>query len=147
MLPAIGSAMRLGALLLISLVLVACGSQSPDERLNHSLKELVEGIEARSSDRVMAVVHPQFEAKGQYDQDWARRTMGVMFLQNQRIKVLVLQQQTEIDPVYSGQARTRAQVSITGAERFIPDTARAYSLTLDWLEEDGDWLLHRLSWE
>lgn len=134
-------------LTLVTLLLGGCGSQSADERLNQSLNELREGIQARSADRVMGLLHGDFQAKGALDRDWARRTMGLLFLQNQRINVIVLNQQTDIDPVYTGQAQTRAQVSLTGAERFVPDSARVYTVTLDWLEEAGEWRLHRLNWE
>lgn len=139
--------MRCILVLLLMLTLAACGQQSPDERLNQSLDALRQGIESRSSDQVMAVLHPDFQANRQYDRDWARRTMAMMFLQNQRINVLVLSQDTRIDPVYTGQAQTRAQVTLSGAERFIPDSTRHYQITLDWLEDDGDWRLHRLTWE
>jgi hypothetical protein len=131
----------------IALMTAGCGSQSADERLNLKLDELQGGLEARSSDRVMDVLHSDFQARGELDRDWARRTMTLMFLQNQRVNVLVINQETAIDPVYDGQAVTQAQVSLSGAERFIPDSARVYSVKLNWLEEDGDWQLHRLTWE
>ncbi|WOD11099.1 hypothetical protein RPW65_19120 [Pseudomonas sp. NyZ704] len=131
----------------IALMIAGCGSQSADERLNLKLDELQDGLEARSTDRVMDVLHSDFQARGELDRDWARRTMTLMFLQNQRVNVLVINQETAIDPVYDGQAVTQAQVSLSGAERFIPDSARVYSVTLNWLEEDGDWQLHRLTWE
>ncbi|MFO7706150.1 MAG: hypothetical protein R6V43_13620 [Halopseudomonas sp.] len=128
-----------------------CGAQSADQRLNLKLDELSNGLEARSTDRVMAVLHTDFQAdlqaRAALDRDWARRTMTGLFLQNQRVNVVVLNQQTEIDPIYAGQAQTRAQVSLSGAERLIPDSARVYALTLNWLQEHGDWHLHRLTWE
>lgn len=143
----------LGCLALIGIAFLAagCGSQSADERLNLKLDELSNGLQARSTDRVMAVLHNNFEADSKastaLDRDWARRTMTLMFLQNQRVNVVVLNQQTDIDPIYQGQARTRAQVSLSGAEGLIPDNARVYALTLNWLQEDGDWQLHRLTWD
>jgi outer membrane lipoprotein-sorting protein len=147
MLPTLRISRPWVALLCATILISACGSQSADERLNQSLNELQEGIEARSTDRVMDLLHRDFQAKGDLDGDWARRTMTLMFLQNQRINVIVINQQTDIDTVYDGQAQTRAQVSLSGAERFIPDSSRIYTVTLDWMEEDGDWRLHRLNWE
>lgn len=147
MLPTLRLPLPVMALILLATLITGCGSQSADERLNHSLNELREGIEARSPDRVMAVLHADFLARGEFDRDWARRTMAVMFLQNQRVNLLVINQQTEIDPIYSGQAQTRAQISLSGAERFIPDSTRIYTVSLNWLEQDGAWQLHRLSWE
>lgn len=135
------------AVVATALLVAGCGSQSADELLNLRLDQLGNGLQARSTDSVMDVLHEDFQAKDELDRDWARRTMTLMFLQHQRVNVLVINQQTEIDPIYSGQAQTQAQVSLSGADRFIPDSARVYSITLNWLEEDGDWLLHRLTWE
>lgn len=139
----------LGCLALVGIawLTVGCGSQSADQRLNLKLDELSDGLQARSTDRVMAVLHSHFQTSDALDRDWARRSMTLLFLQNQRIHVVVLNQQTEIDPIYAGQAQTRARVSLSGAERLIPDSARVYALTLNWLQEDGDWQLHRLTWE
>lgn len=147
MLPLLRYQLPLVALLLLAALINGCGSQSADERLNHSLKELRDGIEARSADRVMPLLHADFRAGGELDRDWARRTMTLLFLQNQRVNVIVINQQTDIDPVYDGQAQTRAQVNLSGAERFIPESTRMYALTLDWLEVQGQWQLHRLNWE
>lgn len=141
------SPVRFFALGLLALILLGCSRPSPDEQLNRSLTELQEAIEARTSERVLKLLHPEFNAHQPYDRDWARRTMALLFLQHQRIQVLVLNQTTQIDPIYSGQARTEAQVTLSGAERFIPDSTRYYRITLDWLEDDGDWRVHRLSWE
>ncbi|PKM29555.1 MAG: hypothetical protein CVV07_10725 [Gammaproteobacteria bacterium HGW-Gammaproteobacteria-11] len=134
-------------LLMLVLLLAGCGQQSADERLNQSLTQLQEAIESRSADQLVARLHPDFMANQQYDRDWARRTASLLFLQNQRVNLLVISQQTSIDPVYTGQARTQAQINLSGAQRFIPDSTRLYSVTLNWLEEDGEWLLHRLTWE
>ena len=37
--------------------------------------------------------------------------------------------------------------ALTGAEGLIPDSARHYSVTLEWWLEDGEWKLARLGWE
>ena len=54
---------------------------------------------------------------------------------------------SEIDPTYSNKGHTRAEVALTGAEGLIPDSARHYSVRLEWWLEDGEWRLARLNWE
>ena len=39
------------------------------------------------------------------------------------------------------------ELALTGAEGLIPDSARHYSVRLEWWLEDGEWQLARLNWE
>lgn len=139
--------MRILLLLLISLSLGACGPSSPDARLNQALEQLQEGIESRVREQVTELLHPQFSAQDQYDNAWAERTLRLMFLQNQRIGVLVSSQTTTIDPAYPERAETTARVTLAGAERFLPNSAGQYDIRLFWLDEDGHWLLRDIDWQ
>jgi hypothetical protein len=95
----------------------------------------------------MEQLHPQFSAQQQYDSEWAGRTMALLFLRHKQVKVLALSQSSNIDPTYSSKGYTEAQVAMTGAEGLIPDSARHYSVKLEWWLEDGEWRLAKLDWE
>ena len=95
----------------------------------------------------MDLLHPEIIAQSQYDQDWADRTLRLMFLRNQRINVLVTQQRTEIDPGYEQRAESEARVTLTGAERLIPNSAGQYDIRLLWEDVDGRWLLRDINWQ
>ena len=105
------------------------------------------GIEERDRSAVMDLLHPEIIAQSQYDQDWADRTLRLMFLRNQRINVLVTQQRTEIDPGYEQRAESEARVTLTGAERLIPNSAGQYDIRLLWEDVDGRWLLRDINWQ
>lgn len=139
--------MRTLLILLITLVLVACGPSSPDERLNQAINQFQDGIESRDREQVTALLHPDFSAQDQYDNAWAERNLRLMFLQNQRIGVLVSSQDTQIDPGYPQRAETNARVTLTGAERFLPNSAGQYDIQLLWLDTDGEWLLRDIEWQ
>lgn len=132
---------------LLALSLFGCGASSPDERLNQAIDQLQNGIEERDRRAVMDLLHPEFIAQSQYNQDWADRTLRLMFLRNQRINVLVTRQQTEIDPTYSQRAESQARVTLTGAERLIPNSAGQYDIRLLWEDTDGRWLLRDMDWQ
>lgn len=132
---------------LLALSLLGCGASSPDERLNLAIDQLQNGIEERDRRAVMDLLHPEFIAQSQYDHDWADRTLRLMFLRNQRINVLITRQQTEIDPSYPQRAESEARVTLTGAERLIPNSAGQYDIRLLWEDTDGHWLLRDIDWQ
>ena len=136
--------MRLLLALTLLLGLAGCGPSSPDARLNQAIADFQNAIEERDRSAVLALLHPEFTAQDEYDSEWAERTLQLMFLRNQRIGVLVTSQQTDIDPGYPERADSSA---LTGAERFIPNSAGQYDLTLVWLDDDGEWLLRSLDWQ
>jgi hypothetical protein len=63
------------------------------------------------------------------------------------VRVIAIGTSSEVDPTYSEKGHTRAEVAMTGAEGLIPDSARHYSVKLEWWLEDGEWKLARLNWE
>jgi len=69
------------AVVAVALLAAGCGSQSADERLNLKLDELKVSLEAHSTNRVMDILHQDFQANAGLNCDWARRSMTLMFLQ------------------------------------------------------------------
>ncbi|MEO4047101.1 hypothetical protein AAFN46_08420 [Pseudomonas sp. CAU 1711] len=134
-------------LLLFCGLLAGCGRDDPQAALERAVQELQDNLEAKRSDLVLEQLHPQFAAQQQYDRDWARRTMALLFLRHKQVRVIAIGTRSELDPSYSGRGHTRAEVALTGAAGLIPDSARHYSVSLEWWQEGNDWLLARLHWE
>lgn len=135
------------AFLLICTLLTGCTPSDPQAALEAAVQQLQDNIEAKRNDEVLDQLHPQFSAQQQYDREWARRTMALLFLRHKQVRVLAIGTSSEIDPTYSDKGHTRAEVAMTGAEGLIPDSARHYSVKLEWWLEDGEWKLARLNWE
>lgn len=133
--------------LLICALLAGCGRDDPQAALEAAVQQLQDNLEAKRNDEVLEQLHPQFAAQQQYDREWARRTMALLFLRHKQVRILAIGSRSEIDPTYSSKGRTQAEVALTGAEGLIPDSARHYSVTLEWWLEDGEWKLARLDWE
>ncbi|WJN59109.1 hypothetical protein [Pseudomonas sp. SO81] len=135
------------AFLLIGSLLTGCAPSDPQAALEAAVQQLQDNIEAKRNDEVLDQLHPQFSAQQQYDREWARRTMALLFLRHKQVRVIAIGTSSEVDPTYSEKGHTRAEVAMTGAEGLIPDSARHYSVKLEWWLEDGEWKLARLNWE
>ena len=135
------------AFLLICALLAGCTPSDPQAALEAAVQQLQDNIEAKRNDEVLQQLHPQFSAQQQYDREWARRTMALLFLRHKQVRVIAIGTSSEVDPTYSDKGHTRAEVAMTGAEGLIPDRARHYSVKLEWWLEDGEWKLARLNWE
>lgn len=134
-------------LLLVLSSLSACSRDTPEAALEKAVVLLQENLESKSSSAVLEQLHGQFAAQGQYDRDWAKRTMTLLFLRHKSVQVIALSKHSEIDPVYRDKGHSRVQIAMTGAEGLIPDSARHYSVDLEWWLEDGEWRLARLDWK
>lgn len=137
----------LRSLFLLGFLLTGCGRDDPRVQLDSAVKQLQDNLEAKNSGAVMEQLHGDFRANGEFDRDWARRTLTLMFLRHQRIKVIVLSSDSQLDPTYSSRGRTQAQIALTGAENLIPDSAGHYAVKLEWWRAGDEWKLARLDWQ
>jgi len=139
---------HLALVCLLALVgLTSCSKDSPQAALEKAVSQLQENLESKRSSSVLEQLHGQFTAQQQYDRDWARRTMALLFLRHKNVQVIALSKQSQIDPVYRDKGHTRAEVMLAGAQGLLPDSARHYRVNLEWWLEEGEWQLARLEWE
>lgn len=135
------------AFLLICALLGGCTPSDPQAALEAAVQQLQDNLEAKDSSAVLEQLHPQFRAQQQYDRNWAKRTMLLLFLRHKQVRVLAIGHSSSIDPTYREKGRTAAEVALVGAEGLLPDSARHYSVRLEWWLEDNEWKLARLDWE
>ena len=134
------------ALLLLSMVLMAACTRSPDEQaLRETLGEMVAAIEARQPDEFMQHVAEDFAAAKELDRKALHRMLVAQFLRNQAVGVSTGPASVVID-------ETRAEVTFTAfvtgsAGGWIPERAEGYQIKTLWRFEDGDWLLEWADWE
>lgn len=133
--------------LLALIGLAGCSKDTPQAALEKAVSQLQENLEEKRSSAVLEQLHGQFTAQQQYDRDWARRTMALLFLRHKNVQVMALSKQSQIDPVYRDKGHTRAEVMLAGAQGLLPDSARHYRVSLEWWLDDGEWQLARLEWE
>lgn len=135
----------LAGLLIVSL-LSGCGQTDPQAALEAAVQQLQDNLEAKQTSAVLEQLHPQFSAAQQYDREWAKRTMLMVFLRHQKVSVIAFSKTSTIDPRYPDKGHTEAEIALAGASGLIPDDAAHYHVQLQWWLEDGEWQLARLDW-
>lgn len=133
---------------LLALLMTGCGTpDDPQARLEAAVQQLQDDLEAKRTTAVLDQLHGEFLAQQINDRDWAKRTMTLLFLRHNTVKVLALSKDSRVDATYRDKGHTNAQVALTGAEGLIPDSARHYAVKLEWWQDDGEWKLARLEWQ
>lgn len=140
---------RVLALLLLgaALLLAACSKDDPQASLDATVQRLQDALEDKDAAAVLDLLDPKFRAQDELDREWARKTMALMFLRYQNVKVIAVTRNSRVDPAAGRIGRTEAQVLITGAQGLIPERASPYALQLEWWREGDDWKLRDLRWE
>lgn len=140
------SAWKIAALALL-MTLVGCGRDDPEAALQQAAEQLQATLENKQIGDLMELLHADFQAQRQYDEEWARRTATLMFLRHRNVRVIALSQRSWVDPTYPDRGHTEAQVTLAGAESLLPQQAGHYQVRLEWRQEQGEWQLARLEWD
>jgi hypothetical protein len=129
-------------------LLAACGKpDDPQVALEAAVQRLQDALEAKRTSDVIAMLDPRFRAQDELDAEWARKTMTLVFLRFNQVRVIAVNRQSRIDEGGGGRVgRTTAQVLVTGAQGLVPERAEPHSLALVWWREGGDWKLRDLRW-
>jgi hypothetical protein len=136
------------AFLMFFTLLAGCGGKDgPQAALEAAVQQLQDNLEAKKTSAVLDQLHPQFSAQGEFDREWAQRTMLLLFMRHKNVEVLALSKASAINDTYHEKGHTEAQVALIGAESLIPDSARHFIVEMEWWLEGDQWKLARLSWE
>ena len=136
--------------LIAGAVLVAgCGRpESPLARLEASVTALQAALEAKDTSDVMQQLDARFRAQDEFDADWARKTMTLMFLRYAQVRIVAASTRSTLEDGEQGVlGRTEAQVLVTGAQGLIPERLEPYTVSLRWRREGDDWKLRDLRWQ
>jgi hypothetical protein len=136
---------RAGAVALALIAATGCSRDNPQAELEAAVQTLQDNLEAKRAGGVLEQLASDFQAQSEFDREWAKRTMTVLFLQNANVKVVALTRSSRITGETSGE--TDAQVVLAGGQGLLPERASPYSVKLQWRREDRRWRLARLDWE
>lgn len=136
-------------LVTLPLALLACGKpDDPQAALEAAVQRLQDALEAKQTGDVTAMLDARFRAQDELDAEWARKTMTLVFLRFNQVRVIAVNRQSRIDEGSGGRVgRTTAQVLVVGAQGLIPERAEPYALELVWWREGDDWKLRDLRWK
>jgi hypothetical protein len=136
------------AFLMFCTLLAGCGGKDdPQAALEAAVQQLQDNLEAKKNSAVLDQLHPQFTAQDEFDREWAQRTMLLLFMRHKNVEVLALSKVSAINDTYREKGHSEAQVALIGAESLIPDSARHFTVEMEWWLEGDEWKLARLSWQ
>lgn len=136
------------AFVLFCILLSGCsGKDDPQAALEAAVQQLQDNLQAKDSRAVLDQLHPQFSAQQALDRDWAQRTMLLLFMRHKNVEVLALSNASYVNSTYREKGHTEAQVALLGAEGLIPDSARHFSVEMEWWWEGDEWQLARIKWQ
>ncbi|WP_291008693.1 hypothetical protein [Hydrogenophaga sp.] len=135
-------------LLAVPLALLGCGKRDdPQASLEAAAQRLQDAFEAKDASDVLGMLDSRFRAQDELDVEWARKTMALVFLRFEQVRVITVSRQSRIDEGSAGRVgRTVTQVLVTGAQGLVPERAEPYALELVWWREGDDWKLRDLRW-
>lgn len=136
------------AFVMICSLFTGCGAKDdPLAELEAAVEQLQSNLEGKKNNAVLEQLHPEFSAQNEFDREWAQRTLLLLFMRHKNVKVLALSKNSHLDTTFREKGHTEAQVALAGAEGLIPDSARYYSVKLEWWLDGDDWKLARLTWQ
>src|SRR6218665_946361 len=138
---------RLWFFLAALVLLGGCSRSDPQAALEAAVQQLQDNLEGKRNSAVLDQLQPELRAQQQFDREWAKRSMLALFLRYKNVRVIALSKSSRLDATSSTKGFTEAQVAVTGAEGLIPDSARHYSVKLEWWLEGDEWKLARIDWE
>ena len=130
-----------------ALMLTACSKADPQTALEAAVQQLQGHLEAKDSKAVLAMLDTRFRAQDEYDAEWVRKTMNLMFLRYANVKVIAVTRSSRIEPPGSSIGITEAQVLFTGAQGLIPERASPYAVQLQWALDGSEWKLRDARWQ
>lgn len=139
--------LRACTLLILSVSLLACHSQSPAEALDAAAQRLQDNLSNKRSSAVAEQLHQNFSAQQGMDKKAAQQQMLMLFMRFKNINILVVNRSCQLDNSYHDRGHCSAQVAISGAQGLIPERAEYYKVTSQWQLNDKDWQLLTLAWD
>lgn len=135
----------LAGLLLLSMLLPACGREPAEKRLRDRIGTMQVAASERDARDFMDGVTSDFGGNGGMDRDALHNLLRAQMLANAGINVAT----GPLDVLIDGDtARVRFQVVLTGGSgRFALDRAQAYDVDSGWREENGQWRVYYAQWE
>ena len=139
--------LRSCALLILSVSLLACHSQSPADALDAAALRLQENLSNKHSSAAAEQLHQDFSAKHGMDKKAAQQRMLLLFMRYKNVNILVVNRSCQLDNSYHDRGHCSAQVAVTGAPGVIPERADYYNVKSQWQLDGKDWRLLTLQWD
>lgn len=136
--------MKQGLPALLAILLAACGSDTPEDRLRDTIAQMEEAVEGRRPSAFIEHVTDDFSGEsGQLDRDSLRRYLAAQMMGSDSIGVVLGPARVTLHG--ADRATVRVSAFVTGG-RFIPERGETLQIESGWRLEDGDWRCYAATW-
>lgn len=135
--------MKLLALLLLPLLLVTCGKDSPEAQVRKACEACIQGLEGGDAPGIIERLHPAFSGPEGMDRNGAKLFL-LGLLRREKVGVTVLANQVTIQGESALQELGLVLTSRSGGG-LLPQEASRRSFLLRWERKEGAWLLRELT--
>lgn len=139
--------LRILTFLTLTLLLGACSKTPDEEQIAQNIAAIEAAVEAKSFTDIEAFLHEDFLANEQMSARDAGRLLQVYGRQHRRLGVTIIGSKTTMDEIYPDRAETTLSVVVTGSAGRLPTDGSARTVRVEWIEDGGDWLIRRASWQ
>lgn len=131
-------------LIWVTLLISGCEKTPTVEAIRTHIDAMVDGIERKKPDDVLAYMHDDFSTPDGQDKQWAKRLMLFHMMRQHSINIVTSQLNITEQDEFSADAQFH--VLLTGGEGLIPQQGALYQVNSQWRLQNGNWLLIHASW-
>ncbi|MCW8826032.1 MAG: hypothetical protein OQK78_06375 [Gammaproteobacteria bacterium] len=134
--------------LLLVLLFAACSDAPPAEvAIARNIEAIQNAIEEKNRSDVMEHIAEDFTTGSYLNREELGKMLVLQFLAHNKITVTIVKSDIQLEPGHTDIANALLSVIVTGATRLIPNDGRIYQVSARWQQNNGEWMLNRLSWE
>ncbi|MFP7721549.1 YybH family protein [Lysobacter sp. A3-1-A15] len=136
--------MSWAALLACAVMLGACSSPPPEQRLRDAMGGVQQAIEKRDAAGLSAHLADDFVGPDGMDRDGARRLALVLFRRHRNVGMTLGPPDIQVQ---GDHATVTFTAVLTGGAGALPESARVQHVTTGWREDGGEWRLTSAHWD
>lgn len=131
----------------IAIMLAACGKTPPEEAILANIKASQKAVENRDAGDAVKYLTDNFSGNRGMDKQELRRLLAVIFLQHKNINVVITRMDIKVNEYDPSTATMEGVVVATGADRLLPSDGRIFKVNGDWILQNDEWRLSKISWQ
>jgi hypothetical protein len=135
------------AIAVIFFMLAACDKTPPEEAILANIKASQKAVENRDAGDAVKYLADNFSGNRGMDKQELRRMLAVIFLRHKNINVVITRMDIKINEYDPSTATMEGVVVATGADRLLPSDGRIFKVNGDWVLQNDEWKLAKISWE
>jgi len=132
---------------LFTLLLSACDKTPDEEKIQNNIQAIQNAVENKELMGIGKYLHKDFLANRSMDSKQLKQMLFVQGKRHSNISIVIVSQETTIDPVYIEKAETTLSVVMAGSSGGLPEDGSVRVVDLEWRKVGSDWQIIKANWE